>query len=149
MASIFFKLKSLSIRGYKNIESIDVSFGDKNGTTVFIGKNGCGKSNILEALSSIFAGLYKDRFHKPIFDFTINYELNGSDIEIDYTKSKYTFRADTTFYAKTAFYKESKRFLPKNVIACYSGESQRLWVNYYWPYYKEYISNIKKVKFKS
>lgn len=144
MASTFFKLKSLSVRGYKNIKEIAINFEEKNGITVLIGKNGCGKSNILEAVSSIFAGLYKDRFHKPIFDYTINYELNGNDIEISYTKFKYVFRVGTTFYTKTAFHKESKHFLPKNVIACYSGESQRLWDNYYWPYYKEYISNIKK-----
>ncbi len=144
MASQFFKLKSLSIRGYKNIKSLDINFDDKNGITVLIGKNGCGKSNVLEAISSIFAGLYKDRFHKPNFDYKIHYEINGSDIEIDHTMSKYTFRADTTFYTKTAFHKESKRFLPKNVIACYSGESQRLWDSFYWPYYKEYISDIKK-----
>ena len=66
MASTFFKLKSLSVRGYKNIKEIAINFEEKNGITVLIGKNGCGKSNILEAVSSIFAGLYKDRFHKPI-----------------------------------------------------------------------------------
>ena len=144
MASTFFKLKSLNIRGYKNIEALKLNFDDKNGITVIIGKNGCGKSNILEAFSSIFAGLYKSRGHNPVFDYTINYEMNGKDIEIDYTKSSYTFKVDTMVYAKTSFYDSSKMLLPKNIIACYSGESSRLWENFYRPYYKEYISNIKK-----
>lgn len=147
MISTFFKLKSLNIKEYKNIKDIAINFDEKKGITVLIGKNGCGKSNILEAISSIFAGLYKNRIHKPKFDYIINYEIKGHDIEIKFVDSKYTFSVDHINNTKTEFYKKSKMFLPKNVIACYSGESQRLWNYYYWPYYREYILNIKKSDF--
>lgn len=62
MASTFFKLKSLSVRGYKNIKEIAINFEEKNGITVLIGKNGCGKSNILEAVSSILQDYIKIDF---------------------------------------------------------------------------------------
>ena len=144
MTSNFFKLKSLSIKGYKNIKDIEIDFKDKNGITVLIGKNGCGKSNVLEALSSIFAGLYKNKLHKPNFDYIVRYELKGKNIEIKLSSSTYTFIVDEEKYSKTEFNKNAKECLPTNVITCYSGESQRLWQNFYWPYYKEYIANIKE-----
>lgn len=144
MTSNFFKLKSLSIKGYKNIKDIEIDFKDKNGITVLIGKNGCGKSNVLEALSSIFAGLYKNKLHKPNFDYIVRYELKAKNIEIKLSNSTYTFIVNEEKYSKTEFNKIAKEFLPTNVITCYSGESQRLWENFYWPYYKEYIANIKE-----
>lgn len=145
MASNFFKLKKLNIRGYKNISNLDIDFSEKNGTTVLIGQNGCGKSNVLEAISSIFAGLYKNRFHKPDFEYTINYEINGYDIEIDLTKSVYSIKVNGATWSKTAFQHSVNHFLPKKTIACYSGECQRLWGKYYKPYYDNYCSIIKKL----
>ncbi len=46
--SYFFRLKELTISGYKNINNLDVSFENQDGITVLIGNNGCGKSNITE-----------------------------------------------------------------------------------------------------
>ncbi len=145
MASNFFKLKKINIRGYKNISNLDIDFREKNGTTVLIGQNGCGKSNVLEAISSIFAGLYKNRFHKPDFEYTINYEINGYDIEIDLTKSVYSIKVNGAAWSKTAFQHSVNHFLPRKTIACYSGECQRLWGKYYKPYYDNYCSIIKKL----
>ncbi len=144
MASTFFKLKSLTIKGYKNIDNLTLDFIKNNGLTVLIGKNGSGKSNILEAISSIFAGLFKNRVHKPSFDYLIEYEINGFEVRIELFKSKYSIIVDDSIYSKTEFNKKKQLLLPNNIIACYSGESQRLWKNYYWPYYEDYISNIKK-----
>lgn len=110
MISTFFKLKSLNIRGYKNIKDIAINFDEKKGITVLIGKNGCGKSNILEAISSIFAGLYKNKIHKPKFDYVIKYEIKGHDIEIKHLDSKYTFSIDHINNTKTEFYKKASCF---------------------------------------
>lgn len=63
------RLKSLHIKGYKNIDDLSLDFTTKDGITLIIGNNGCGKSNIIEAISSIFAGLYENRVHKPDFDY--------------------------------------------------------------------------------
>ena len=144
MASNFLKFKSLSIIGYKNIKDVTIDFENKNGITVLIGKNGCGKSNVLEALSSIFAGLYKNKLHQTKFDYIIEYELKGREIKIRHSTSQHTFTIDKQDYSEAEFKKKAKEFLPTNVITCYSGESQRLWTDFYKPYYKEYITNIKK-----
>lgn len=139
-----FRLQYLKIENYKNIKCVEFDFSTKDGITVLIGNNGCGKSNILEALSSIFAGLYQSRLHKPKFDYTIRYKINNNLVEIKLYGAKYSFYVDNALLNKTDFNKHYQDYLPKNVIACYSGESQRLWENYYWPYYNRYTSAINK-----
>lgn len=143
MASSYFRLQYLKIKNYKNIKCIEFDFSNKDGVTVLIGNNGCGKSNVLEALSSIFAGLYQNRLHKPDFDYVIQYRINDNAVEISLLNGTYTISVNDKPFNKTDFSKR-KDYLPKNVIACYSGESQRLWEKYYWPYYSNYIYAIKK-----
>lgn len=137
------KLKKLQIQGYKNLEDITIDFSNNNGTTLFVGNNGCGKSNILEAISSIFGGLYKDRIHKPHFNYHLKYEINNHDVDISLHDGKYVFSTDNQVIAKTAFTRNASTYLPTNIISCYSGESSRLWGFYYYPYYKDYIKSIK------
>lgn len=143
MADSYFRLQYLKIENYKNIKNVEFDFSNKDGITVLIGNNGCGKSNILEALSSIFAGLYQNRLHKPDFDYVIRYSINNNAVEISLSGSSYSISVNNKPFSKTELSKR-KDCLPKNVIACYSGESQRLWEKYYWPYYSNYISTIRK-----
>ena len=138
------RLKNIHIKGYKNIADLSMDFTTKDGITLIIGNNGCGKSNIIEAISSIFAGLYENRVHKPGFDYSISYELNGDVIDISLTGDQYTILVNDTEISKTDFQRKGKEYLPENVIACYSGESLRLFDNYYRPYYERYIDAIKK-----
>lgn len=137
------KLKKLQIQGYKNLEDITIDFSNNNGTTLFVGNNGCGKSNILEAISSIFGGLYKDRIHKPHFDYHLEYEINNHKVDITLHDGKYIFSTDNHVVPKTVFTRNASTYLPTNIISCYSGESSRLWGFYYYPYYKDYIMSIK------
>ena len=144
MTSNFLKSKSLSIKGYKNIKDLEIDFDDKKGITVLIGKNGCGKSHVLEALSSIFAGLYKNLYVPP-FNYTIIYEITGRKVEIQKEGEKYKFMVDDKSYSQAKFLSDVS-LLPKNVIACYSGDNLRLWNDCYWPYYNDYISTIKSAE---
>lgn len=137
------KLKKLQIQGYKNLEDITIDFSNNNGTTLLVGNNGCGKSNILEAISSIFGGLYKDRIHKPHFDYHLEYRINNHDVDITLHSGKYVFSTDNHVVPKTEFTRNASIYLPTNIISCYSGESSRLWGFYYYPYYKDYIKSIK------
>lgn len=50
-------LKSLTIKDFKSIKDLSLSFGQVN---LFIGGNGVGKSNILEAIGVLSAGLSRD-----------------------------------------------------------------------------------------
>lgn len=144
MTSNFLKFKSLSIKGYKNIKDLEIDFDDKKGITVLIGKNGCGKSHVLEALSSIFAGLYKNLYVPP-FNYTIIYEITSRKVEIQKEGGKYKFMVDDKSYSQAKFLRDVS-LLPKNVIACYSGDNLRLWNDCYWPYYNDYISTIKSAE---
>lgn len=141
MASNFLKLISLSIKGYKNIKALQIDFEAKKGISVLIGKNGCGKSHVLEAFSSIFAGLYNKKLYEPSFNYVIKYEIAAKKVEIQKEK-KYSFKVDDKFLAQTKFFNDVS-LLPKNVIACYSGDNLRLWNDCYRPYYNDYISTIK------
>ena len=137
------KLKKLHIRGYKNLEDVTLDFSNNNGISLLLGNNGCGKSNILEAISAIFSALYRENLLKPKFDFQLEYEINGRDVNVSLVNGKYTLKVDSkTITSKSSFTKDEYN-LPSNIISCYSGESTRLWTKYYLPYYNEYINSIK------
>ncbi len=51
------RLKSLWIDGFKNLKDFNIDFEKQDGITVLIGNNASGKSNVLEAISAIFAEL--------------------------------------------------------------------------------------------
>ena len=142
--SQYFRLRELTISGYKNINNLDVSFKDQDGITVLIGNNGCGKSNIIEALSSIFAGLYNEKLHTPQFSFRIQYELLYHTIDIVYDKQEYVITVDDYQMSKASLEKDKDIYLPKNIIACYSGEYLRLFDLFFKPYYDNYITIVKK-----
>lgn len=50
-------LTNIKIKGYKSIEELDIPIIKRNGsyTTIFLGKNETGKSNILDAISSLIS----------------------------------------------------------------------------------------------
>ena len=50
------KLLTLKITSeFRNLNGLNLSFNSTNDTYVIIGNNGTGKTNILEALSSVFS----------------------------------------------------------------------------------------------
>ncbi|MDZ4073088.1 MAG: AAA family ATPase [Sediminibacterium sp.] len=128
------KLKIIS--RYKNLENFEIDFTNKEGITVLIGNNGSGKSNILEAISGIFAGLY-DRKFNPQFSYELTYIKDNNIIDIQYANNTYTCKINDIEDNLKA------EHLPSQVISSYSGEESRLWDNYYWPFYEEYIKAIR------
>ncbi len=106
-----------------------------------IGNNGCGKSNLLEAISCIFKNLYKNERNIP-FEFYLEYiTSNNNRIEVEKEKSKLSFRLNGVTQVSITDY------LPKKVVAIYSGEEDRLWKEYYRPFYLDYIVNINKERY--
>lgn len=53
------RLKYLWIEDYRNLKNMFIDFQIGDGLTMFIGTNGSGKSNILEAISMIFSEAYQ------------------------------------------------------------------------------------------
>src|SRR6056297_607259 len=78
----------LWIDNYKNLRDLTIDFSQDHLITVLIGRNGTGKSNVLEALTEIFRDLLmgSNRHGKknlPSFKYRIAYEIDGSWVFID------------------------------------------------------------------
>lgn len=68
------KVDKLHVRSrFKNLEDVKVDFDEDHLMTVVVGRNGSGKSNILEALVSIFRNL--DLGEEPPFSYELIYRL--------------------------------------------------------------------------
>lgn len=131
------RLQKLKINSrFKNLDSFEIDFSTKEGITVLIGNNGSGKSNILEAISGIFAGLY-DRKYNPTFNYELVYNKDAYKVEVKFETGNYEFKInDVVDNVKP-------EHLPSQVISSYSGEESRLWDKYYWPFYEEYIKALR------
>lgn len=64
---------------FKNLKNVSIDFDQEHWITVVIGWNGTGKSNVLEALATIFRDLIQ-RNRRPAFAFNLEYRIsNGED----------------------------------------------------------------------
>ena len=136
------KLQRLHIKGFRNIEDLDLDLSTQNGLSVLIGNNGSGKSNILEAVVAIFASLYsKSKRFTPTFDYDIEYIAQDQSVKISKLGDKLLLN-DVEVNKKEL----SKLPLPKNVIACYSGETLRLQETYFKPFRRHYVHDIIRNK---
>lgn len=97
------KIHYLKINGFKNLKNFEMNLrGNTQDIFITVGKNGTGKSNVLEALVLIFRNLFmfekkpiadinKETVSKsnfPLFDFTIEYECNGFEIKVIFETTK-------------------------------------------------------------
>lgn len=131
------RLEKLKINTrFKNLENFEIDFSNKEGITVLIGNNGSGKSNILEAISSVFAGLYDNKYN-PIFNYELSYTKDTYNVQVKFENGTYESKVNGT---DTALKSEH---LPSQLISSYSGEESRLWETYYKPFYDEYTKALK------
>lgn len=131
------RLEKLKINTrFKNLENFEIDFSNKEGITVLIGNNGSGKSNILEAISSIFAGLYDNKYN-PSFNYELTYTKDTYNVQVKFVNGTYETKVNGT---DTALKSEH---LPSQLISSYSGEESRLWKTYYKPFYDEYTKALK------
>lgn len=134
------KLKWVFINKYKNLQEEKVEFNESSSNVyVLVGKNGSGKSNLLEAISLIFSSLYHDLSNPP-FAYGICYEINGRTIEIEWLPLELHIKVNNE--KKRMDFLRSNDLLPNKVIAVYSGEELRMWEQIYKPFYDEYIDTI-------
>lgn len=136
------KLQRLHIKGFRNIDDLDLDLSSQKGLSVLIGNNGSGKSNILEAVVAIFASLYsKSKRFTPSFDYEVEYTIQDTHIKV--AKQGEKILVNDTEVSKKEL---SKLLLPKNVIACYSGETLRLQETYFKPFRRHYVHDIIRNK---
>lgn len=136
------KIKKLRIRDYKNVSDEILEF-DTDLTTLIIGQNGLGKSNLLEAITIIFVALsdkddYLNLSHldRRYLSFEIEYVLKGKFIAIKYgLDNTYQIKIDESIfklndmngnYNPRIIKNINQDLLPDYFVTYYSGQNKRL-----------------------
>lgn len=120
------RLDKLKIASFKNLRDFAVDFDEQSPTTVLVGRNGTGKSNLLEALTIIFRDL--DLGVEPSFDYVLEYLCRGRKVRIEAIPRE---RAKATVGGVAVPYKQlgqgdGQPYLPNYVFGYYSGPSNRM-----------------------
>ena len=121
------RLLELQLKHFKNLKDFKIRFDDTSSVSVLVGRNGTGKSNILEAITLIFRDL--DLGQPATLDYSISYICNGHLIEINGTSGERTVKArcDGEVVPSRRVVGESGRELrPDFVFGYYSGPTNRL-----------------------
>ena len=120
------RLDRLRLTGFKNLTDFEIDFDQGELSTVLIGENGTGKSNVIEALVTIFRDL--DLGDPTPFPYSVAYRCHGRTIEIDnrIVASGTTIKVDGRPLTRPAFTDQRHTLLPDNVFGYYSGASRRL-----------------------
>lgn len=137
------RLDRLKIRDFKNLGSIDIDFDEDELATVLVGENGAGKSNVIEALVTIFRDL--DLNDVTSFRYELIYRCRGRQIIVDncVDASAFTVSVDGGVISRSSFHADRDIYLPDNVFGYYSGGSRRmelLFDKHQVRYYKRVIS---------
>lgn len=114
------KISKLKISGYKNLKNMEMDFEEDVSLIAFIGDNGSGKSNVLEALTIIFSGLSMKE--KISFDFEVEYYIG---------QTKYLISNNAEVLS---IFKNGKKIrkldplndLPPAIFLYYCGDTRRL-----------------------
>ena len=140
------------IGDYKNLKDVTVDFSEDHWVTVVIGWNGTGKSNVLEALATLFRDLMlgknqDNEKNKPSFPYRLRYKMHDSwwvyiDADPKRQKNAYQIKVkqiekndesqeETSedhgqLIALSKFLEERDKYLPKYIFGYYSGTCERL-----------------------
>ena len=120
------KLNKITFDNYKNLAK-EFSFEQANNYVALIGLNGSGKSNLLEAISLLFAHTMGIEVDSPFAQYRLTYDIRGHRVDITEGDSL----ANGTI---------SEENLPSSLIACYSGEDNRLWNSGFERYYVDFFN---------
>jgi predicted ATPase len=129
------RLEQLTVGEFKNLRECRIDFARDSPYTVFVGENGSGKSNVLEALSAIFQHL--DLETRAPFDYSLSYECRGRHVAVeakaDQFQSVFVRERDGDTHVpltRRQFMSEAEdgrpEYRPAFVFGYYSGPSDRL-----------------------
>lgn len=94
------RIKNFYISNYKNLIDFSIDFYDDSFLEVFVGKNGSGKSNFIEALLETLRHIYQydwgESRHEVLYSYRLTYEIDAEEqcIEFDFTQDKLTINGD-------------------------------------------------------
>lgn len=138
---------------YKNLKDLTIDFDQDHLITVLIGRNGTGKSNVLEALTVLFRDLIigedgGGKKNMPSFRYRIAYQIKNIWVFIDadpdridpYLVKTLSFEGEPKAIPLSATFEEAPgdplsraqllddagEYLPKFLFGYYSGQSERM-----------------------
>jgi ABC-type cobalamin/Fe3+-siderophores transport system ATPase subunit len=119
------RLDRVYIDGFKNLKNVEVNFAESRLTTVIIGQNGTGKSNLIEAIIHIFRFTDLDRGPPP-FTYELDYRLDGLNIRLSNKTGTPSIIAGGQILSRAEFERRRRELFPDLVFGYYSGGSRRL-----------------------
>ncbi len=118
-----------TVIGFKNLIDFEIDFDAESPTTILVGRNGTGKSNILEGLTIIFRDLDLEA-SQPEFCYFLEYNCRGHKLTVDADPDrparKIKISADGNMLSWKAFKENKRTYLPNYVFGYYSGPSNRM-----------------------
>lgn len=125
------RLKSVFISRYKNLKEFELTFEGEGFIDIFVGKNGCGKSNFLEALIEIFEHIYgyAPTEPGPGFAYALAYMIEEREYKIEWQPFEFADENGST--GTLSINGEARRTLsrtpkPDNIIIYYSGQNTHI-----------------------
>jgi predicted ATPase len=135
------QLRHLAIPHFRNLRDVVIEFATQLtpmlGTAAIampkalrshalIGQNGTGKSNLIEALITIFRDVDLDR--DATLDYTLEYEIRGHMVRLkaDSAKQKRPFVWVDGKPESQAHVLKNRELLPSHIFAYYSGRNERI-----------------------
>lgn len=135
------QLKRIRIPGFRNLRDLDITFDSHLQPAIgapadalpkpirshaLIGQNGTGKSNLIEALITIFRDVDLDR--EAAFDYMLEYSIRGHAVRIesDTAKQKRPFVWVDDKAESQGYLLKNRELLPAHIFAYYSGRNERI-----------------------
>lgn len=134
------QLLRILIPTFRNLRDLDIEFATHLQPTAsatdaplkpirshaLIGQNGTGKSNLIEALITIFRDVDLDR--EAAFDYTLEYSIRGHvvRIEADTARQKRPYVWVDGKAESQGYLLKNRELLPAHIFAYYSGRNERI-----------------------
>lgn len=113
------RLRSVWVGQYKNLRDFRIGFDGDGFIDIFVGKNGSGKSNFLEALIEIFDHLFDFDPDEagPGFDYAIGFEIGGAETTVEWRNASLIINGDAGRRSL------GQTPMPDHVVVYYSGHN--------------------------
>ncbi|HCK03108.1 MAG TPA: AAA family ATPase [Serratia grimesii] len=134
------QLRRIFIPTFRNLRELDITFATHLQPTgsatdappkpirshALIGQNGTGKSNLIEALITLFRDVDLDR--EAAFDYTLEYSIRGHRvrIEADTARQKRPYVWVDDKAESQGYLLKNRELLPAHIFAYYSGRNERI-----------------------
>jgi predicted ATPase len=136
----------LKIPSDRNLKNLEIDFDETVPIAVLLGRNGSGKSNLIENIVEIFLAL-ENAAPVERFAYEMQYFCHGHRIQVDADPNRQgeriKFVVDGNAVTLAAFKRGLREYLPKYVFAYYSGWNDRLEKVFTAPTRKYYQSNLE------